>query len=190
LANEVDDDMFVGIPDAYPVIEGLSHRVSTLVPNTLDDLRARDDTHIVTKQDSEAVAGRARSLSPVMRGDDDGSAAIDFSALRLEASPAEQREFGQAEWSFQLETACEEKEQDDKRVERKSPDGSPFNTPTRHRSPSVGGLGIRRTTSNDALRMGSSHARIRSSDLHPADPSVALARRQSAYVPPRNLRDD
>ena len=31
LANEVDDGMFAAIPDAYPVIEGLSHRVSTLV---------------------------------------------------------------------------------------------------------------------------------------------------------------
>ena len=35
LANEVDDGMFAAIPDAYPVIEGLSHRVSTLVARAI-----------------------------------------------------------------------------------------------------------------------------------------------------------
>jgi hypothetical protein len=185
LANEVDDAMFVGIPDAYPVIEGLSHRVSTLVAAASDGPRARDDTSIVTKQDTEAVAGRARSLSPLR--EDDGGAAINLSSLRLEASPTEQRNFGAAEWSFQLETACEEKDLEESRVDKKdrrSPDGSPFSTPTRHRSPSVGGIGLRRATSTDLLR-GSSHLRKRSSDLPPTDPALALSRRQTSFNPPR-----
>jgi hypothetical protein len=169
LANEVDDGMFAAIPDAYPVIEGLSHRVSTLVAVASDVPRARDDTSIVARQDTDAVARRARSLSPIR--DEDAGASINLSSLRMDVSSTEKKDFGAAEWSFELETACEEKDQNERRVDRNSPGGSPFSTPTRHRSPSLGGTGIRRSTSIDVLRRGSAHFRQKSTDMFSADPA-------------------
>ena len=147
-----------------PPPHGSTGAISTAQVAVASDVpRARDDTSIVARHDTDAVARRARSLSPIR--DEDAGASLKLSSLRMDMSSAEKKDFGTAEWSFQLETACEEKDQNERRVDRNSPGGSPFSTPTRHRSPSLGGTGIRRSTSIDVLRRGSAHFRQKSTDM-------------------------